>query len=169
MKTYRVFLGLGSNMGERAQFLQKAADLIKAIQGVRVVWYSSVYETDPWGNTEQAKFLNAVCEIETTLLPGDLLRELKSIEEGLGRTPSAIPWSPREIDLDILLYDGLVHADSTVTVPHPLLRDRRFVLVPFREIAPDVIHPVNGLTIEEMASACADKGKVVRSSHRIVP
>jgi 2-amino-4-hydroxy-6-hydroxymethyldihydropteridine diphosphokinase len=169
VKTYRAFLGLGSNVGDRARYLQQAADLVRAIDGVRVVWYSAVYETDPWGNPDQEKFLNAVGEIETTLEPGALLQALKSIESRLGRTPSSIPWSPREIDLDILLYDGLVYGDATVSVPHLHLHERRFVLVPFREIAPDVVHPVNGMTIEEMASACADKGKVVRSSHRIIP
>ncbi len=169
MKTYRVFLGLGSNIGDRATHLQKAADNVRAIPGVRIIWYSSVYETDPWGNEEQEKFYNAVAEIETELLPDELLARLKDIEHLLGRTPSVTPWAPREIDLDILLYDGLVVSNATVTVPHPHLHDRRFVLVPFREIAPDIVHPVNGMTIEEMAAACADKGKVVKTLHRIIP
>ena len=128
-----------------------------------------MYETDPWGNEKQEKFLNAVAEIETSLAPPDLLRALKDIEFRLGRKPSVIPWAPREIDLDILLYDGLALSTDFVTVPHPHLTDRRFVLVPFREIAPDIVHPVNGMTVEEMAAACADKGKVVKSLHRIIP
>ncbi len=169
MKTYRVFLGLGSNVGDRFRFLQKAADMIKAVPGLRVIWYSSVYETDPWGNADQERFYNAVAEIETELAPVDLLKILKDIETQIGRTPSAVPWSPREIDLDILLYDGLVVSNETVTVPHPHLHDRRFALVPFREIAPDVVHPINGMTVEEMAAACADRGKVVKISHRINP
>lgn len=169
MKTYRVFLGLGSNVGDRFGYLQKAADMVKAVPGVRVVWYSSIYETDPWGNPDQERFYNAVAEIETELSPADLLRFLKEIETRMGRTPSIVPWSPREIDLDILLYDGLVVSNETVTVPHPHLHDRRFVLVPFREIAPEIVHPVNGMTVEEMAAACADRGKVVKTSHRINP
>jgi len=169
MKTYRVFLGLGSNIGDRAKYLQTASEAIRAIPGVRVVWYSSIYETDPWGNPEQERFYNAVAEIETELLPEELLAGLKEIEHKMGRTPSTTPWAPREIDLDILLYDGLVVSNATVIVPHPHLHDRRFVLVPFREIAPDVVHPVNGMTIEELAAACADKGKVVKTSHRINP
>ncbi len=169
MNTYRVFLGLGSNIGDRAKYLQQAADNVRAIPGVRVIWYSSVYETDPWGNEDQEKFYNAVAEIETELLPGELLAGLKTIEARLGRTASVTPWAPREIDLDILLYDGLVVSNETVIVPHPHLHDRRFALVPFREIAPDVVHPVNGMTIGELAAACADKGKVVKTSHRINP
>ncbi len=169
MKSYRVFLGLGSNIGDRAKYLQNAAEHVRAIPGVRVVWYSSVYETDPWGNQEQEKYYNAVAEIETELGPEELLNQLKEIERAMGRTPSMTPWAPREIDLDILLYDGLVLSNAVVTVPHPHLHDRRFALVPFREIAPDVVHPVNGMTIADLAAACADKGKVVKTSHHINP
>ncbi len=168
MKTYRVFLGLGSNVGERHRMLQRAAAAIRALPDVRVVWYSSVYETEPFGMPDQGKFLNAVGEVETTASPRELLRATKEIEGRLGRQARE-HWGPREIDIDILLYDGLVQNDEDITVPHPGLAGRRFVLVPFREIAPDVVHPVSGMTIEELAGQCRDAGRVVKTSYRIIP
>jgi 2-amino-4-hydroxy-6-hydroxymethyldihydropteridine diphosphokinase len=133
----------------------------------RLVGFSSVYESDPWRKTDQPRFLNAVCQIETALAPPDLLARLKEIEQRVGRTTTE-RWGPREIDLDILLYEGVVHKDDVLQVPHPDLPDRRFVLVPLREIAPDVVHPESGLTMEELATACADRGWIMRSTYYIV-
>ncbi len=167
MKRYRAFLGLGSNVGDRQRSMNHAAREIDALAETRVVGSSSVYETEPYGKTDQPKFLNAVIEIETAIPPADLLKELKIIEQRTGRTTSE-KWGPREIDVDVLLYDGLVHDDATLHVPHPELEKRKFVLVPFREIAPDVVHPINGMTIEELARACKDSGRVVMTSHKIL-
>ena len=166
MKQYRAFVGLGSNLGDRIGFLNAAALRLTTIPDTRIVWCSSVYETAPVGNTDQGMFLNAVAELETTLHPTELLPKLKEVERSVGRTPAA-RWGPREIDLDILLYDGLVCTDEMVTVPHPELEKRRFVLVPLREIAPDVVHPVSGMTVEELANAVRDEGRVTRTSYRI--
>jgi len=166
--TYRAFLGLGSNLGVRQDFLNRAAAAIARLPLVRLVWCSSVYETDPYGKTDQGKFLNAVLEIETSLDPPGLMGEVKRIEKELGRTPSG-HWGPREIDIDILLYDGLVHSGDALEVPHPDMERRKFVLVPFREIAPDVVHPVNGMTVAEMAKACPDDARVVRTTYHIRP
>ncbi len=166
MTTYEVFIGLGSNVGERHRFLQRAAEALGRVEGLRVVWFSSVYETDPYGKTDQPKFLNAVCEAETSLAPGDLLLRLRGIEDELGRQRRE-HWGPREIDLDILLYDGLAVQQEGVQVPHPELEKRKFVLIPLKEIAPDVVHPVSGLTMEQLASACGDGGRVVKTSYRI--
>ena len=166
MSTYRAFIGLGSNMGERYRHLTEAAAALRALPQTAVVWFSPVYETDAWGKTDQPRFLNAACEISTDLEPVVLLSALKEIETRLGRT-SHEHWGPREIDLDILLYDGIVVDTPDVSVPHRDLANRRFVLVPLRDIAPDLVHPVLGLTVEEMASACADQGRVVRSNHHI--
>ena len=152
MKTYRVFLGLGANMGERAASLNAAAAAVKGLPGTTIVWFSSVYETDPYGKADQPRFLNAVGEIETTLGPPDLLDQVKAIERAMGRTANE-RWGPREIDIDIL--------------PHADLEHRRFVLVPFREIAPDVVHPVSGMTVEEMAAACRETGRVTKTSYHI--
>jgi 2-amino-4-hydroxy-6-hydroxymethyldihydropteridine diphosphokinase len=166
MSAYRAFIGMGSNMGERFRHLTDAATALRAIHGTSVIWFSPVYETDAWGKTDQPKFLNVACEITTDLEPAGLLAELKAIETRLGRTMHE-RWGPREIDLDILLYDGVVVDTPEVCVPHKDLANRRFVLVPLRDIAPDLVHPVSGLTVEEMAAACADQGRVVRSTHHI--
>jgi 2-amino-4-hydroxy-6-hydroxymethyldihydropteridine diphosphokinase len=166
MSDYRVFVGMGSNLGDRAGMLNRAAAELGRVPGVRLAACSPVYETDPVGKTDQPRFLNAACEIQTSLAPPDLLRELKLIEERLGRA-GVERWGPREIDLDILLYDGLVHSGSGITVPHPELEHRRFVLVPLRELDPDVVHPVSGLTIGELAEACSGQGRVQRTSYHI--
>jgi 2-amino-4-hydroxy-6-hydroxymethyldihydropteridine diphosphokinase len=166
VKTYNVFLGLGSNLGDRASYLSRAAVELKKIPDVKAIGSSSVYETDPVGNTEQGKFLNAVVEIETTIHPQELLGRVKNIEALLGRQHSE-RWGPREIDIDILVYDGLVHKSEELVVPHPMMTERKFVLVPLREIAPDLIHPENGMTVDELASACRDSSRVVRTSHRV--
>jgi len=167
MKQYRVFLGLGSNLGERDQYLNRAANGLKCLKDTRLVWASSVYETEPYGKKEQPGFLNAVIEIETAHPPEELFREVKLLERETGRT-LADHWGPREIDIDILIYDGLVFGNEQVTVPHPELEKRKFVLIPLREIAPDLVHPVSGLTVEEMAASCPDRSRVVKSLHRIV-
>ena len=167
MKTYRVFLGLGSNLGDRHAYLVRAAKEIQGLAGVRAVWVSGVYESDPWGIPEQPKFLNAAMEVETALQPADLLKQLKGIEGGVGRIATE-HWGPREIDIDILLYDGVVTDEPEVRVPHQELANRRFALVPLREIAPDLVHPVNGQTMEELARACGDQGKVVKTSYHII-
>ena len=166
MKTYSVFIGLGSNVGDRFKHLVEAAREIKKLPGVKYIWSSSVYDTDAWGNADQARFLNAVLEVETSLAPGELLPKLKEIEVRLGRT-SADHWGPREIDCDILLYDGLVQKDDVVQVPHVELEQRRFALVPLREIAPELVHPVSGMTMEQLAASCSDRGKVLMTSYKI--
>jgi 2-amino-4-hydroxy-6-hydroxymethyldihydropteridine diphosphokinase len=167
VRSYSAFLGLGSNVGERHTYLNRAVTELKKLSNTKLVWTSSVYETDAYGKTDQAKFLNAALEIETTLTPTELLKEVKMIEQRLGRT-STEHWGPREIDVDILLYDGLVHNDETVSVPHRELGKRKFVLVSLREIAPDVVHPVCGMTMTELANTCTDVGRVVKTSYRLL-
>jgi 2-amino-4-hydroxy-6-hydroxymethyldihydropteridine diphosphokinase len=167
MKSYRVFIGLGTNVGDRFGYLTKAASELRTLRESSVVWFSPIYEADPWGKADQPKFLNAAAEVTTTLTPVELVEELKAIEAKLGRSTHD-RWGPREIDLDILLYDGLVFSDDRVTVPHVDLEHRRFALVPLREIAPDVVHPVSGLTITELAAACADQGRVVKTSFHLL-
>lgn len=167
MKLYRVFLGLGSNLGDRAAYLQKAVDALKQVNGVKVIWCSSVYETEPFGKKDQTSFLNAAMEIETPLQPRELFDSLKRIEQQIGRTGTE-RWGPREIDIDLLLYDGLVYQDDHLSVPHPELTRRRFVLVPLREIAPDLVHPVSGYTVEELAQSSDDRSRVVKSLNRLL-
>lgn len=163
MKMYRVFLGIGSNVGDRARFLRSAGERLLKLEQVNVIAASSVYETDPVGKTDQPKFLNAVVEIETSLPPPALMHRLKNIEAEMGRTQHE-RWGPREIDIDILLYDGLVYSDAELHVPHSELARRKFVLVPLREIASDLVHPVSGMTVTELAKACVDSGRVIKTS-----
>jgi 2-amino-4-hydroxy-6-hydroxymethyldihydropteridine diphosphokinase len=164
--TYAAFVGLGSNVGDRLQYLHDAALALRTIRGTKLIWCSQVYESDPYGKTDQPKFLNAAAELETELPPGELLPELKSIEERLGRKAGE-RWGPREIDLDILLYDGVVVVEEHLKVPHPDLENRRFALISLREIAPDLVRPVNGMTISEMAAVCADHSRVMPTPYRI--
>jgi 2-amino-4-hydroxy-6-hydroxymethyldihydropteridine diphosphokinase len=164
LRTYDVFVGLGANLGDRAAALNAAGAALGRLAGTRVLAGSPVYETSPVGVTEQPLFLNAVVWLETVLEPAALLRETQRIESVLGRVHRE-RWGPREIDIDILLYDGLVYVDPAVQVPHPELENRRFVLVPLRDIAPDVVHPVNGRTIGELAAACSGQGGIKRTSY----
>jgi 2-amino-4-hydroxy-6-hydroxymethyldihydropteridine diphosphokinase len=122
--------------------------------------YSSVYETEPVGKNEQPQFLNMVAELESTLLPQDLLQRLKEIENTLGRTHTE-HWGPREIDLDILYYGSEVFNDEKLQLPHPEIANRRFVLVPMREIAGEFLDPMQHLNMEELLQRCLDT-KTVR-------
>jgi 2-amino-4-hydroxy-6-hydroxymethyldihydropteridine diphosphokinase len=153
-------------MGDRLRYINDAALALGKIRGTQLIWCSQVYESDPYGETGQPKFLNAAAELETELRPAELLPELKAIEERLGRQTRE-RWGPREIDLDILLYDGVVFADEYLKVPHPDLENRRFALISLREIAPDVVHPVTGMTISELAAVCPDRSRVMPTPYRI--
>ena len=141
------YLGLGSNLGDRKQNLAKALELLSPETTVEKL--SSIYETEPVGYQPQPLFLNAVCRISTELNPRQLLRLAKKIEAKLGRMPS-FPNAPRTIDIDILLYDNEVFGSKELTVPHPRLAERAFVLVPLVEIAPDLVHPGSGKTIKKL-------------------
>jgi len=134
----RVYISLGSNVGDRWVHLMHALEGIH--QHVAVDLVSPVYETEPWGYTEQPRFLNLVISGYTQLSPHELLHELKAIERRLGRRPT-FRFGPRVIDLDILFYNTLVLETPELVIPHPLLHQRAFVLVPLNDIAPDLWHP----------------------------
>jgi len=149
MTKHTVFLGLGTNLGDRE------ANLLSAIFAmppfVVVLEKSSVYETPPWGYEEQPDFLNQVIKGETELGEYDLLYTLKGIEAELGREPT-FRYGPRLIDIDILFYDDLVLQTKKLSIPHPRLHDRAFVLVPLAEIAPGLIHPALGESVQSLLS-----------------
>jgi len=149
-------LGLGSNLGDRRARIDAALAALRADPAVRSVVASDPVETDPVGGPPgQGKFLNAAAEIETDLAPEALLEELKRIERSLGRRPGP-RWGPREIDLDILLYGEEILETDTLVIPHPRLRERRFVLAPLAEIAPKARDPVTGLSVRNLLKKVSD-------------
>lgn len=169
----KVYLGLGSNLGDRAANLREA--IRRLTEKVTIQSVSSLYETEPWepalrseraervegskGVSDQPAFLNAACGGETNLSPQDLLQFTQTIERQMGRVPTR-RWGPRLIDLDILLYGDWILNTPDLTLPHPRLTQRRFVLVPLAEIAAEVVHPGNHLSVRNLLARCEDPHKV---------
>ena len=143
-----VYIGIGSNLGNREKNCLDALKILEK-KWIVVKKKSSLYETAPWGVTDQPRFMNMVVEVETELEPHKLLRTLKDIERQVGRGET-FKWGPRIIDLDILLYDDLFLRDNSLQIPHPLMHKRDFVLNPLCEIAPDKIHPLLRVRIRDL-------------------
>ena len=141
------YLALGSNINDRMKYLEQAREALQTHSQIEILKASKVYETEPWkkGEDGQEWFLNQVLEVEVTLLPHELLTELKKIEEVLGRKKRE-HWGAREIDIDILLYNSEFIDTAELQIPHRHMQDRQFVLLPLLEIAPDLKHPVIGKT-----------------------
>ena len=157
------YLGLGGNLGDRLAALTEALALLDATPGMRRVTCSSVYETEPWGVTEQPNFLNLAAAYETTLAPVDLLAACQSVEARVGRTAS-YRWGPRLIDIDILLYGDRVveSAEPDLRIPHPRLTERAFALVPLAEIAPGLAVPPQDYTVRRLLADVDGRDSVVR-------
>lgn len=156
-----VFLGLGSNLGDREANLRRAVELLPTY-GVTVVEQSPVYDTAPVDTPPgSGRFLNAVCRVETSLPPQGLLRAIKGLESALGRL-SGPRNAPRSIDIDILLYGDEVIDTPELTVPHPRFATRAFVLRPLSDIAPEAVHPVLGVSVRELLAAATGREGVVR-------
>ncbi|KQT77288.1 2-amino-4-hydroxy-6-hydroxymethyldihydropteridine diphosphokinase [Methylobacterium sp. Leaf466] len=144
------YLGLGSNIGDKAAILAEAVARLAVTPGIRITARSSDYRTPPWGDTDQDWFLNAAVAVDTTLSPHALLEAGLAIETALGRVRER-RWGPRVIDIDVLFYDGADIADERLVLPHRFVRERAFVLVPLAEIAPDLM--IGPVTVTQALSA----------------
>jgi 2-amino-4-hydroxy-6-hydroxymethyldihydropteridine diphosphokinase len=147
-----VYIGLGSNLGDRNAHLADAMHYLRNSSNIRVVATSAFLETLPWGHTDQPDFLNGVTEIRTDFSPAELLKFLKEGEQILGRTPTE-RWGPRVIDLDILLFGNRIIKDTDLVIPHPEMTRRRFVLDPLLELNPHGVHPISGRKLREFTVA----------------
>ena len=153
IKMVTVYLSLGSNLGDRHYNLDRALNYLS--QRLRLEKVSSIYDTEPVGNTKQPRFLNLVCQVSTGLEPMALLTRAKGSESKLGRLPHT-SGEPRPIDIDILFYGDQVIETLELVIPHPRLTERAFVLIPLDEIAPDMVHPVSGKTVQELMKGTVD-------------
>ncbi len=152
---HTVYLGLGTNLGDRQHNLHAATEALPP--GLQVEEQSKVYETPAWGYEDQPAFLNIAVRGQTELAPADLLAYLKAIELRLGRT-ATFRWGPRLIDIDILFYDDLVLETPELVIPHPRLHERAFVVVPLRDIAANLVHPVLGKSVQDLARGLDTSG-----------
>jgi len=163
----RAYLGLGSNLGDREANIEGALRRLALSSRVKVLKVSSMIDTEPVGGPAQPNYLNAACKVETALRARELLREALRIEKEMGRVRD-VRWGPRVIDIDLLLYDTEVISEADLTVPHPRIAERRFVLGPLAEIAPGLRHPVTGKTAREMLSDLAAQECAARTQKSVI-
>jgi 2-amino-4-hydroxy-6-hydroxymethyldihydropteridine diphosphokinase len=157
----KVYLSLGSNRGGRTANLKRAIDLLTEWAG-NVITLSSLYETPPWKMEDETDFLNQVVLLETALPAQELIDMLILIESMMGRVRSSKKYEPRKIDIDILFFNNEVITTEELTVPHPLMQERKFVLTPIAEIAPEFIHPVLKKSMVQLLDECQDKSEITK-------
>lgn len=156
-KLQTLFLSLGSNLGNREENLNQAIQLIRQNISTNLS-ISNIYETEPWGNLNQAGFLNLILKIENfSFVPHEILEKIQKIENELGRV-RVEKWGERCIDIDIIYYDDLIINDARLVIPHPFVQERKFVLVPLADVAPDWVHPILQKTTLQMLQDCPDSG-----------
>lgn len=155
---HKVFLALGSNVGNREQYIQSAIELLQ--EYLSDVTVAKFYETRPVGYIHQRNFLNTSLSGYTDFSPKQLLELVKQLEKKIGRV-KRFRWGPREIDIDILFYDNLVYKDQNLEIPHPRLHERDFVLQPLLDLDPTLIHPVSGKTVQEMHDRLSQENRSV--------
>jgi 2-amino-4-hydroxy-6-hydroxymethyldihydropteridine diphosphokinase len=163
MEEVIAYVGVGANEGDRAAALRTAVAALDATEGIRVERVSPVYEAEAHrrpGQPTQPDHLNAVLRLRTTLVPDALLDVFHALEQTAGRDPSAARWGPRPLDLDLLLYGDHVMETPALTLPHPRLAGRRFVLRPLADLAPDLVIPGLGATVADLLAACPDAARV---------
>ncbi len=158
---HRAWIGLGSNLGDRLGYIKKALAMVGALPGTDVVNVSSIYDTRPVGREEQPRFLNAAAEVTTDLDARAFMNELLAIEDRCGRF-RRVAWGPRTLDIDLLLFDDVQIEDPELTVPHPRMTKRPFVLIPLEEIAPDLLIPGVGKNIRLLVREIGDVGSDVK-------
>ncbi len=163
-----IFVGLGSNVGDRLAFLRSAVRELGRLEGTGIVQCSSVYETEPVGKRDQAYFLNAVVELSSDGSVASFHQRCQAIETGLGRTKT-VRWGPREIDLDLLYFGSERHTAGDLIVPHPETANRRFVLVGLHELAPGFMDPVLKKSIADLLRLCQDTSGVTKTRFSIYP
>ena len=156
-----LILSLGSNMGDRRKYLELAIIKLKETIG-QYIQSSAIYETEPWGNSDQNIYYNEITIFHTSLLPLEVIEKTRMIENELGRVRQKNQYTNRTIDIDILFYDSLIINEKVLKIPHPRISERRFVLVPLNEIMPDFVHPVAKVTIKKLLMECDDKLVVMR-------
>ena len=145
----RAAIGIGSSLGNREELVQRAVNVLNQLEGTAVLSVSDLYETEPWGGVSENPYINACAIIETDLNCRQLLEEMQGIEKALGRTRK-LRWGDRTCDLDLLDFNGMVLDEADLTLPHPQMDKRAFVMIPLMQIAPDMSHPVRKMTVAEM-------------------
>ena len=158
--TSSIFVALGSNLGDRRANIQEAREKIREIENTRIVKESSLYQSEPHGNAK-TWFVNGVIELESDLLPQQILKNLLAVEKTIGRKRvKGKRWGSRVIDLDLLFHGSLVIGKRNLKIPHPRLAGRRFVLMPLAELAPQLVHPVTQMTVSEMLARTPDTKQI---------